>query len=554
MPDREYPSKVRVLPIIRTIRTRWRIRMALKGLCIVFGAAFAAFLLSAWGLEAARFSPDAVFALRILAWAVVAVVTYFFLVRPLFKRVSDQQVALYLEEHEPSLEAAIMGAVEVETNRGPSTQTASRGLLDALVERAVTKARAVDYGHGIDRRGLYQSSGAFAFLVVAALLFLFFGPADLRYGMTAIMLPTTEAAEVSPYSIAVLPGDVSVARGADQLIMAELKGFNSDQVFVFSRLDGEESFQRLSMLPADSGRFDLLLLNLVDNTEYFAEANGIRSASYTIEVADLPYVEAMKHTYYFPSYTGLSPREVEFGGSIAALAGTRVELLIQSTIPTSGGRLLVNDSVVMELQPGEDGALSGEILVRAEGVYRIDLAREDGRMVTASPEYTIDLLTDLPPSVAISKPGRDQSASALEEIFIEAKADDDYGIEDLRLVYSVNGEPEDTVSLYGSAGSPLAEVSAGYTLFLEEYELDPGDVVSYYAVATDNRSGTPEEALSDIYFIDVRPFRRDFRQAEQQPPPQEVRSNPRARARVANSRGRAAFRISKEMWWLRPST
>ncbi len=60
-------------------------------------------------------------------------------------------------------------------------------------------------------------------------------------------------------------------------------------------------------------------------------------------------------------------------------------------------------------------------------------------------------------------------------------------------------------------------MTAGHTLFLEEWELEPGDVVSYYAVARDNRSGQAEESLSDIYFINVRPFRRDFRQAEEQP-------------------------------------
>ena len=35
----------------------------------------------------------------------------------------------------------------------------------------------------------------------------------------------------------------------------------------------------------------------------------------------------------------------------------------------------------------------------------------------------------------------------------------------------------------GAGVSPLTEVTAGHTLFLEEWELEPGDVISYYAVA-----------------------------------------------------------------------
>ena len=161
-------------------------------------------------------------------------------------------------------------------------------------------------------------------------------------------------------------------------------------------------------------------------------------------------------------------------------------------------------------------------------MYRIDLARADGSLVSSSPEYTIDVLEDLPPSVVISDPGRDAQASAIEEIFVEAQADDDFGIRALWLVYSVNGEAEDTVPLFQGGGEPLAEVTAGHTLFLEEWELEPGDVISYYAVARDNRSARGEEAFSDIYFINVRPFRRDFRQADQQPPQggEQGRRNP----------------------------
>ncbi len=83
--------------------------------------------------------------------------------------------------------------------------------------------------------------------------------------MKALILPTTEAAEVSPYSISVFPGDITVARGADQLITAELRGFDSDEVFVFSRTGETDQYQRLSMFPADSGEYDLLLLNLVEH-------------------------------------------------------------------------------------------------------------------------------------------------------------------------------------------------------------------------------------------------------------------------------------------------
>ncbi|HEX9886816.1 MAG TPA: hypothetical protein VGA70_10020, partial [Longimicrobiales bacterium] len=517
MLQRSSPPGDGVLPIIRSVRSRWRLRIALRGASILLATAFAAFLLSAFGLEAARFSPGAVTALRLAAWAVVALVAVVFLVRPLLRRVSDEQVALYLEEHEPSLEAAILGAVEAEREGTTERMAVSPALLRRLVERAVDRARDVEYGRRIDQPGLYRSSGALAGVTLAVLLFLVLGPSNLRYGMGALLFPTTDAADVSPYSIAVLPGDVTVARGSDQFISAEPRGFDADEVSVFTRSADGQPYQRLSMLPSDSGSYELLLLNLLESTDYFVESNGIRSATYTIEVAELPYVDQLRHTYNFPAYTGLRPREVEDGGDIAALAGTVVDMVIHPTIPTPGGRLLVDDVPVMDLTRGADGTFTATLTVTRRGVYEIELARVDGAFVPASPEFAIDVLRDQPPSITISKPGRDTPASPIEEVFIEVRADDDYGIADVRLVWSVNGAPEDTLALFHGAGEPLAEVSAGHTMFLEEWELEAGDVVSYYAVARDNRAVDAGEVVSDIYFLEIRPFRIDFRQAEQQP-------------------------------------
>ena len=42
----------------------------------------------------------------------------------------------------------------------------------------------------------------------------------------------------------------------------------------------------------------------------------------------------------------------------------------------------------------------------------------------------------------VSKPGRDTDATPVEEFFVEARADDDYAVKNLQLVYQVNGGPE----------------------------------------------------------------------------------------------------------------
>jgi hypothetical protein len=163
-----------------------------------------------------------------------------------------------------------------------------------------------------------------------------------------------------------------------------------------------------------------------------------------------------------------------------------------------------------------DGTLTGKFTVKDEGLYRIQLTGPHGEQVDASPKYTIDVLKDQPPVVSFTKPGRDNSASPVEEVFVEAKASDDFGVKQLQMIYSVNGGAEKTIQLFGE-GKVLQEVSAGHTIYLEELGVKPGDFVSYYAKATDNNAAEgAKTTTSDIYFVNVRPFRKDFKPAQSQ--------------------------------------
>jgi hypothetical protein len=510
-------GQTEILRLVRTVRRRWRLAVLLKGLAVALGLTVGVLFLSSLTLEWLRFSAQAVLWLRVVTWGTLLVSVGTFVILPLRKDVTDQQVALYFEEHEPSLDHAVMSAFELGSSPGTSA-----GLGQRLLETALHRARGVNFGRRVEQPRLYRLGGALTALAVASLVFMLLGPAHLRHGLSALLVPTQDAAAVNPYAVSVQPGDVVVARGTDQLVTAQLSGFDADAASVFTRSSPDAPFQRLSMLAGENGGFEVLLLAVADRTEYFVESTGIRSATFTIDVADLPYVDRLDLTYHFPSYTGLPPRVVEDGGDVVALPGTVVEIRVTPTLPTPGGQLVLDGGPGSELEVADDGTLVGRMTVVGEGFYSVELSQGGGDMVTASPEYTVDVLPDLDPSIRFTQPGRDTPASPIEEVYLEVRADDDYGVGDVRLVFSVNGGPEDTIAMFEGNGAPLKEVSTGHTLFLEEWELEPGDLVSYYGLVRDNRSRRGGRAVaSDMYFVTVRPFERTYRQGEQQGgPPQ----------------------------------
>ena len=116
-----------LLGVIRRVRARWRLKLALRGAAIVLGALVVALLVGAYVMQTARFAPGAITGVRIAAYIILAGLIVQYLVRPLLRRVSDEHVALYLEEHEPSLQAAIISAVDAAREPGPPPAASSDG-------------------------------------------------------------------------------------------------------------------------------------------------------------------------------------------------------------------------------------------------------------------------------------------------------------------------------------------------------------------------------------------------------------------------------------------
>src|SRR5690349_9129439 len=174
-----------LLAIIRTVRRRWRVKLAVRGAAMTAAAGAAALILAAWGLQWMRFTPQSILLFRILIAAFFGVIAYALLARPLMRRVSDEQVALYLEEHEPSIQAAIISAIEAE---GTGLSQQSPALVRRLIEHAIERSRAVDDGQRVERAPMRRYSGALGAVVVIALAAFLFGPAYMRHALSALLV------------------------------------------------------------------------------------------------------------------------------------------------------------------------------------------------------------------------------------------------------------------------------------------------------------------------------------------------------------------------------
>ena len=122
-----------LVEVIRKVRSRWRTRLLMRGAIVVLLGALVALALAAFGLQTYKFSPSSVVAFRIAVFAAFGLLLVWWFASPFRRRVSDMQVALYLEENEPSLQAAILSAVDVGAV-GAAGQTAAE-VPPVIIER-----------------------------------------------------------------------------------------------------------------------------------------------------------------------------------------------------------------------------------------------------------------------------------------------------------------------------------------------------------------------------------------------------------------------------------
>jgi hypothetical protein len=374
--------RAQLTAVISEVRRRWRHKMALRGAAVVIGGTALVLLASSLGIDALRFSPKAILGFRLAALAAVVALVALWLVRPLRRRVTDGQVALYVEEHEPSLEASILSAVETVETAGAS---ASPQLIEKLVEQAIERCRTLNTSQTIGRTARRRFAGAIVAVIAAIAATFTLGPESLRQGLSALLL-IVPAEAASPYSIEVLPGNVTAPRGSDQNVKARLVNFSSDEVVLMMRTGSEGDYLRVPLVRGlESGMYEGMLFDLALNVEYFVESDGVKSPTYLMTLVDLPAVKTLDLEYRFPSYTRLPPQVVEGGGDVASLKGTTVNLNIESTMPTTGGRIVMGDDRTMPLTVQPDGKLTGSFVVDKKGFYRIELEGPNKEAVAASP-------------------------------------------------------------------------------------------------------------------------------------------------------------------------
>ncbi len=461
---------------------------------------------------------------------------YKHLIQPLRASLTLRDVALNVEQNHPNLEDRLVSAVQFGDRE--SDDPIESHMLQRLLDDTTERIKGIDFKATVDHSRTRKYVGI-AFLVVAAcsILSLIF-PTEIRTSLMRVLVPWEKTDPILTTKVNVTPGNARILRGKSLPIEVIVTGKDAEKVVLTyydkdtpPTAENEGSKQEINMLqnPEDKRGFAYEIFNIEKEMEYYVVANETTSERYTVEVFEMPRVDDISVSYVYPEYTDLDPVVQQGSGDIQAVVGTTAEIrlttnkVIQKATfaqqSSEAATIIAEDdtddaapSASVEMNIADGNILTHTIDVREDGKYTVELFCIDEFKNEIPIEYTIKALPDNAPEVVIKEPGRDVKASKLEEVEIIAEATDDFGVDELSLMYRIGAGELKEIALESTGEN--ADVSSGkhlrsgtYTFYLEEFDVEPGEVISYYAHAIDNNTLTgPSETSSEIYFIEIKPF------------------------------------------------
>jgi hypothetical protein len=417
-------------------------------------------------------------------------------------------IARTIEQQHPDLKALLLAAIE----QRPENPDGQLGYLQRqVIADAVVHATGHDWLQTVPPGRLALANlariGAMSFLLFTLLLM---WPSS-RPGS-----PSGLAVLHHGYNVTVTPGDTEVEQGSPVVILARFDGRLPSEVSLVYGPSGQEP-QRMPLTKSlNDPVFGGIVQDVSADLVYRVEYAGRRSRDYTISVYQNPELVKADAKIAYPAYTKLPEKVVEDTRQISVVEGSEVTLVFTLNKPVTTARLAPKTGIApgLTIDSEHPNVLTTSITATQSQQYELQVADAQGHSNKVPPRFVIDVQKNRPPVLTPVFPNNDVVVSPLEELALEAKIADDYGLVGYGLTYSLAGtESQDVRLSEGEASNRQPQIR--YLLAMEGLKAEPDQLLTYYFWADDvGPDGKSRRTASDMYFAEVRPFEEIFRESQ----------------------------------------
>ncbi len=448
-------------------------------------------------------------------------------------RHDPRRTAIIIEQRLGITNSRLINAVQLAADPGDRHSPA---LVQAAVRDGDELARGLELKNIADTAPLKRAMRNLAIAVFAILIVFLSAPGVFYAGIPRYLAPTDYHPPFTTLSFEVEVQPDRVLFGQHATIQVGISGGDTpSQASVVFVDDDDKPAQRIAMsrtpistiAPAErlagkeAAQFFLTIDKAEETRRFYIETPAGQSRLYTLEVFPVPQFVESSVRFVYPAYTGwpVDTRPLDARG-IRVLEGTEATISITSNINLNGGTLTLTRKLEEHESPAElpvdyeltvrsDEPTIADVTVpiRHDSAFSITLRAYDGTPSNAPLTGAIDAVPDARPRIGITDPPQTIMVPENHVLKVQIAADDDIGISRMQVTRSVNGWGSSTLDLAADHDpADGARASAEYTFDLPALGVAPGDVITYFATAYDNRAdpnGPNQSADSSVHVIQV---------------------------------------------------
>ncbi len=419
------------------------------------------------------------------------------LLRILFRSHKPAELALAVENAYPEFLDELICAVEIE-----EAKSRPNALEQALVEKVYARTKNFDFNDTVIPKMLQWKWLLGTSLLFAALFALSINSQFISKAVYHL----TDLLRSEATGLTIVPGNRETPIHSDVRVKVTVERWQNQAVILYQDSTGRH---RYPMNPADDSEHFFTFYDLTESVQYRIITPSLGSRWYKINVFEPPRIDVAAFELTPPAYTGRDIQSYTALQDASTVSGSDIVLKIRTEAGNSV-RFSVGEEDVTVVA-NDDGDAEHNFLLDHDVVLQVQVRNPQERSAQ-TPEFNVIAEPDLPPIVDVIRPVRDVKAKPETTVAVEARAGDDFGVTEIRLVYSVSGMQRQSLVLFAAAPNDknegvqrILDKTAQHALDLAALDAEAGDVISAFFLVKDNREPDAQTARSEIFFIEVRP-------------------------------------------------
>ena len=449
--------------------------------------------------------------------AAVAAAGWWTLIVPARRRWSDRQVLGYLDSAADGGRGMLLDLHELSAaHEVPEMdRPVGRELAETAVEEMAASVGEADVAAALPRRRANAWSAGAAAAVLAVIVAGATVGEHVRIGAVRLLNPFSSVRW--PHDTTIVIAEPASGWRAVQMESFTIHGTVTGQVprtvTLLYRHEGRgrEIPQDIPVrIDGRTGSFEYTFAKVVKPLTFVVAGGDYRTDTYEIAIAERPYITKIEAHYQYPPYVGRPNRTVP-SGELDGLEGTKVRLVLACSMPlTEAVYIFEHDGRTDDPEPlrplDAEGTTFEKVLVLSDsGRYTVELHEKHGLRESRPERHDIRVTPDERPTVELTSPGRDQTATGRASIDVAFVARDDFGLSKVEFLYAVDDGPPKVLS--SRVTGPVAQAgtasAAAFTWDLRKSEDLPekGVITCFVRAADCNPAPGRSAAESDRFRI-----------------------------------------------------